>query len=103
MAPAIHQAEDAELVAIATSNSSKAAGFQAFNPALRVMTDYDALLADPAIDAVYIPLPNHLHVEWTARALRAGKHVLCEKPDRDERRADRSADRASRQDGTAGC
>ena len=80
MAPAIHQAEDAELVAIATSDPSKAAGFQAFNPALRVMTDYDALLADPAIDAVYIPLPNHLHVEWTARALRAGKHVLCEKP-----------------------
>jgi predicted dehydrogenase len=80
MAPAIHQAEDAELVAIATSDPAKAAGFQAFCPALRVVGDYDALLADPAIDAVYIPLPNHLHVEWTAKALRAGKHVLCEKP-----------------------
>ncbi|RYH02359.1 Gfo/Idh/MocA family oxidoreductase [Salipiger sp. IMCC34102] len=80
MAPAIHAAKGAELAALATSDPAKAEGFRAFAPGLRVMDDYDALLADPQIEAVYIPLPNHLHVEWTIKALEAGKHVLCEKP-----------------------
>lgn len=80
MAPAIHAAEGAELVALATSDAAKAKGFQAFCPSLKLHESYDALLADPGIDAVYLPLPNHLHVEWTLRALAAGKHVLTEKP-----------------------
>jgi predicted dehydrogenase len=80
MAPAIHAANGAELAALATSDPAKAAGFQAFCPSLRVHGSYEALLADPAIDAVYVPLPNHLHVEWTLKALAAGKHVLTEKP-----------------------
>lgn len=80
MGPAIHAARGARLDALATSNPQKAQPFQDFAPDLRVFEDYDALLDDPAIDAVYIPLPNHLHVPWTLKALAAGKHVLCEKP-----------------------
>lgn len=80
MAPAIHAANDAVFAAIATSDPARAAPFAAIAPGLRVHDSYDALLADPGIDAVYIPLPNHLHVEWTLKALAAGKHVLCEKP-----------------------
>ncbi|MEM1387558.1 MAG: Gfo/Idh/MocA family oxidoreductase [Pseudomonadota bacterium] len=80
MARAINAAEGAKLAGLATSAPEKAAPFQAFAPDLTVYDSYDALLADPEIDAVYIPLPNHLHVEWTLHALKAGKHVLCEKP-----------------------
>ncbi len=80
MAPAIHAAQGARFHSLATSSMDKAAGFQAFQPDLQVHLDYDALLADPKIDAVYIPLPNHLHVEYVLKAIEAGKHVLCEKP-----------------------
>ena len=80
MAPAIHAASGAEFYALATSDATKAEGFAAFNPNLKVHSSYDALLADPQVEAVYIPLPNHLHVEWTLKALAAGKHVLTEKP-----------------------
>lgn len=80
MGPAIHAARGADLAALATRDPAKAAPFQAFAPGLRVHTDYDALLADPEIDAVYIPLPHPMHVPWAMKALAAGKHVLAEKP-----------------------
>ena len=80
MGPAIHAAKGAELYALATSDPEKAKGFTAFCPTLTVHSSYDALLADPLVDAVYVPLPNHMHVEWALKALAAGKHVLVEKP-----------------------
>jgi predicted dehydrogenase len=79
MGPAIHAARGARLAGVA-SRSGDISGFQAFAPDCVGFDSYDALLASPEIDAVYIPLPNHLHVEWAEKALRAGKHVLCEKP-----------------------
>jgi predicted dehydrogenase len=80
MAPAIHAARGAELAGLATSDAAKAAPFQAYAPGLKIFDSYDDLLASPDIDAVYVPLPNHLHVEWTLKALAAGKPVLTEKP-----------------------
>ncbi|SDY67267.1 Predicted dehydrogenase [Jannaschia faecimaris] len=80
MVPAIHLAHRHQFVALGTRSPAKAASFAGLAPGLRVHGDYDALLADPDVDAVYIPLPHTLHIEWAIKALRAGKHVLVEKP-----------------------
>lgn len=78
--PAMQQAENCDLCAIAGRDPEKARSFQEEFGFEKVYTDYDVLLADPDVEAVYIPLPNDLHYEWVLRALNAGKHVLCEKP-----------------------
>lgn len=80
LAPAIHTSARGDVAAIASRSSGKADPFLATYPGIRLFDDYDAMLADPDIDAIYVPLPNSQHVEWTARCLEAGKHVLCEKP-----------------------
>jgi D-xylose 1-dehydrogenase (NADP+, D-xylono-1,5-lactone-forming) len=78
--PAMRRAAGAEPLAIAARDAARAAELASRHGVPRVHDDYAALLADPEVDAVYVPLPNSLHLEWTQRALAAGKHVLCEKP-----------------------
>jgi len=75
-------AANAEVVvsAVAARDPDRARAFAAKHGIARVHDSYDALIADPDIDAVYIPLPNNLHGRWTLAAVAAGKHVLCEKP-----------------------
>jgi len=80
MVPALQQCEGIEVVAIGSRDPSKAKAFAAEHGIARVHESYDALLADPEIDVIYNPLPNHMHVDWSIKAARAGKHVLCEKP-----------------------
>jgi len=70
----------AEVVAVAARSAEKARAFADRHGIPRVHGSYEELLADPAVDAVYNPLPNGLHGRWTLAALEAGKHVLCEKP-----------------------
>ncbi len=71
---------EAVVQAVASRGLEKAQAFAAELGIPRALGSYEALLADPEIDAVYIPLPNHMHHEWAIKAAQAGKHVLCEKP-----------------------
>ena len=78
--PGIEKAARCEVAAIASRDVDTARSVAARLGIPRAHGSYEALLEDPDVDAVYIPLPNHLHADWTIAALRAGKHVLCEKP-----------------------
>jgi len=74
------ESEHAEVVAVASRDDGRAREYAAQWGIPRAHGSYAALLADPEVDAVYVSLPNGLHVEWSIKALEAGKHVLCEKP-----------------------
>jgi predicted dehydrogenase len=78
--PAMQLGEHCAVLAIASRNLEKAQAAARQLGIPKAYGSYEELLADPHIDAVYIPLPNHLHVPWSIKALDAGKHVLCEKP-----------------------
>ena len=84
--PAILKSDNGRLIAIASRNAERGQAFAApieqaqGGAPIQVYGSYEALLADPEIDAIYNPLPNGMHKEWSIRAMQAGKHVLCEKP-----------------------
>ncbi len=78
--PAIQRAANCEVVAIASRDLTRSEAAAAELGIPTALGSYEALLASADVDAVYIPLPNHLHMEWTIAAAEAGKHVLCEKP-----------------------
>src|SRR5665811_3780 len=80
MLPAMRTVPDVEVVAIASRDGARAAETARAHGIAKAHASYEALIADPDVDAVYNPLPNHLHVPWSERAAEAGKHVLCEKP-----------------------
>ena len=78
--PAMLKSKNTKLLAIASRDIDKAKLFSQKYSIQRVYNNYEQLISDPEIDAIYIPLPNHLHVPYSIQCLNAGKHVLCEKP-----------------------
>ena len=78
--PALQRSERGAVVAIASRDGSRAEKAASGLGIARAHASYEALLDDPDVNAIYNPLPNHLHAEWTLAAARVGKHVLCEKP-----------------------
>ena len=98
--PGAHASDKVELIAVASREQSKADAYAREWEIERAYGSYDALLADPDVEAVYISLPNTMHCDWSIRAVEAGKHVLCEKPlsrhPEDVERAFDAADRAGR-------
>jgi D-xylose 1-dehydrogenase (NADP+, D-xylono-1,5-lactone-forming) len=95
--PAAHASDKAEPIAVASRNQGRAEAYAQEWDIERAYGTYDALLDDPDVEAVYISLPNSMHVEWSIRCLEAGKHVLCEKPlDRRPTEVERAYDVAER-------
>jgi xylose dehydrogenase (NAD/NADP) len=95
---AAHASELADVVAVASRDEGRARDYAELFGIPRAHGSYEALLADPDVEAVYVSLPNAMHVEWTVRALEAGKHVLCEKPmDRRPQEVARAFDVAERE------
>jgi predicted dehydrogenase len=91
------ESDEVDVVAVASRDVGRAEDYARENGIERAYGSYEDLLADPDLDAVYISLPNSLHVEWSIRALEAGKHVLCEKPiDRRPEEVERAFDAADR-------
>src|SRR5512133_3592023 len=78
--PGAHESPKVELLAVASRDESRAREYAAEWKIDRAYGSYDELLADPDVEAIYNPLPNTMHVDWSIKALDAGKHVLCEKP-----------------------
>src|SRR6185503_14949555 len=78
--PGAEASPDVELAAVASRDLGRAEAYARERGIERAYGSYEDLLADPKLEAVYISLPNAMHVEWSIQALEAGKHVLCEKP-----------------------
>jgi D-xylose 1-dehydrogenase (NADP+, D-xylono-1,5-lactone-forming) len=95
--PAAHGSDRAELIAVASRDQARADEYAREWDIDRAYGSYDALVDDPDVEAVYISLPNSMHVEWSIRCFEAGKHVLCEKPlDRRPEEVERAFDVAER-------
>ena len=75
--PALMNSTVCEIYAVAGKDADRA---KALSPSGKFYTDYQELIDDPKVEAVYISLPNSLHIPWSIKAMQAGKHVLCEKP-----------------------